>query len=313
MLQRVSPKIVLLTACLIVAAMVSLLFVDPWGWFKTAHAVDSVGDFPGVVEPSLYPDPQPLSNGSFNILILGLDHGLGRTDQGNNRTDVIMIAHVDEKRAKTCLISIPRDSYIDIAGFGRTRANEAFEDGGSALAMSTFSQLTGLDISKYVALDFDEFRDLVNLFGGFQITLNEPLLDPKLGTIPSGNVFLNGDNALVLARSRNYANGDLERVRQQQRIITQLLYKGKDMAGYPGAAWFLRAAIDRVETNLSLDDLIRLCREFASFPVVDIQGGVVPGKVGMAGSASVYLVDMAGLQRMIQSVQTASVVPDEFR
>jgi anionic cell wall polymer biosynthesis LytR-Cps2A-Psr (LCP) family protein len=170
-----------------------------------------------------------------------------------------------------------------------------------------------MEIRNYIALDFDQFIKLVDLFGGFQITMDEPLLDPKLGTIPAGNVFLNGSNALILARSRNYPNGDLERVRQQQRIITQILYKGKDMAGLPGAAWFLRAGMDFVETNLTLDDVISLCREFASFPVVDVQGGVAPGKLGMVGSASVYLLDQAGLGRMIQSVQTSSEIPEEFR
>ncbi len=312
MIERISPKILVLTICLLAAAIAAILFLDPGGWFKSgAGAV--AGDFPGVEEPALFASPQPLSDGSFNILILGLDHGLGRPAQGNNRSDVIMIAHIDEKRYKTCLLSIPRDSWVDIPGYGKAKINEAFEDGGSALAMTTVTQITGMEIRNYIALDFDEFKNLVDLFGGFQITLDKPLLDPKVGTLPSGNIFLDGDKALMLARSRNYATGDLERVRQQQRILTQILYKGKEMASYPGAAWFLSGAMGSVDTNLTLDDLIRLCREFASFPVVDVEGGVAPGKIGTAGTASVYLLDLQAMQRLVQSIQVSSTVPDEFR
>lgn len=312
-MHRFSPKIMTLAVCLVAAGIAALLLMDPLGWFKAAKVNGSSDAFPGVIEPALFPAPEPLSSGSFNILILGLDHGSGRTQVGNNRTDVMMIAHVDEKRGKTCLISIPRDSWVDIPGFGKARANEAYEDGGAALAMKTVTQLTGMQMRNYVALDFDQFRDLVNLFGGFQITLDQPLLDPKLGTIPAGNVFLNGDNALILARSRNYANGDLTRVRQQQRIITQLLYKGKGLAGDPGAAWFLTIALGHAETDFNSDDLIRLCREFASFPVVDIEGGVIPGKVGSARAASVYLVDQQGVLRLAQSVESQATVPPEYR
>ncbi len=312
MIERISPKILGLTICLLAAAVAAILFLNPWGWFKSGTGAVA-GDFPGVEEPALFASPQPLSNGSFNILILGLDHGLDRPAQGNNRSDVIMIAHIDEKRFLTCLLSIPRDSWVDIPGYGKAKINEAFEDGGGALAMTVVTQITGMEIRNYIALDFDEFKNLVDLFGGFQITLDKPLLDPKIGTLPSGNIFLDGDKALMLARSRNYATGDLERVRQQQRILTQILYKGKEMASYPGAAWFLSGAMGSVETNLTLDDLIRLCREFASFPVVDVEGGVAPGKIGTAGTASVYLLDLQAIQRLVQSIQVSSTVPDEFR
>ncbi|OFW59637.1 MAG: hypothetical protein A2W01_01020 [Candidatus Solincola sediminis] len=314
MFKKISPRIFVLTLCLMSAAVSALLFIDPWGWFNTAGAVGvSTDAFPGVEVPALYPSPQPLSDGSFNVLILGIDHGLGRPAEGNNRSDVIMVAHVDEKRYKACLLSIPRDSYVEIPGHGRAKINEAYSLGGATLALATVSQLTGMEIRNYVALDFDEFKKLVDLFGGFQITLDQPVLDPKVGAIPAGNVFLNGEQALILARSRNYPNADLSRVRQQQRILTQILYKGKELAAYPGAAWFLSTAKGSVETDFTLDELIRLCREFASFPVVDVQGGVAPGKVGTAGAASVILVDQQGLQRLVQSIQASSIVPDEFR
>lgn len=314
MTRKVSPKAFMLTLSLVIAAVCAMLFLDPWNWFQKEEGAAAVaGSFPGVEEPSLYANAAPLSKGSFNILILGLDHGLDRPSTGNDRSDVIMIVHVDESRGKACLLSIPRDSYVDIPGYRRAKINEAYEVGGPQLAMATVKQVTGMDIRNYIVLDFDEFKRLVDFFGGFQITMDEPLLDPKVGAIPAGNQVLNGDQALILARSRNYDTGDLERVRQQQRILIQLLYKGKELAPYPGAAWFLSVALGSVQTNFTSDEVIRLCREFASFPVVDVQGSVAPGRIGMAGDASIYQLDVAGLQRLVASIQNSSTVPDEFR
>jgi polyisoprenyl-teichoic acid--peptidoglycan teichoic acid transferase len=307
-------KIAVLVVCLVIAALCTVMLLDPWGWLNEGEdAAAGPGTFPGVVEPPLLAPAEPVSSAPYNVLILGLDHGLGRPEEGNNRSDVIMIAHIDEARQRACLLSIPRDSWVDIPGYHTAKINEAYEAGGAQLAMQTVKQLTGMNFRNYLVLDFDEFRRLVDLFGGVQVTMNEALNDPKVGYIPAGNQVLNGDQALVLARSRNYSNGDLERVRQQQKIIIQILYKGKELADYPGAAWFLSIALQSLETNLNADEVIRLAREFATFPAVDVQGGVAPGKMSMVSGASVILLDTAKLQELVYSIQGSCTVPQEFR
>ena len=314
MMEKTSSRIGLLVLFLAAAAVCAVLLIDPWGWLNEERDVSAEpGAFPGVEEPALLPPAEPISSSPFNVLILGLDHGMGRPAQGNDRSDVIIVVHIDEARGKACLLSIPRDSYVDIPGYHTSKINEAYQAGGPELAMLTVKQLTGMDIRNYVVVDFDEFKWLVDLFGGIQITLDQPLLDPKVGAIPAGNQLLDGEHALIMARSRNYPSGDLERVRQQQRLLIQILYKGKELASYPGAAWFLSVALQPLQTNLTRDEVIRLAREFAAFPVVDVQGGVVPGKVGTVGSASVVLVDTAKLQELVSSIQTVCFVPEEFR
>ena len=275
-----------------------------------ANRIDT---YTGVEMPPLVTPAGRISSNPFNVLILGLDHGLDRSEEGNQRSDVIMIAHIDEERERACLLSIPRDSYVDIPGFGKAKINEAYADGGIDLAIQTIKQVTGMDVRNYVVLDFDEFKWLVDLFGGVQVTMGQPINDPKVGYIPKGSQQLNGDQALVLARSRDYPTGDLERVRQQQRLLIQILYKGKEMASNPGAAWFLSIAIHSLETNLTQNDLIQLAREFATFPVIDVQGGVAPGRLGTAGSASVIFLDDAKLRVLVRSIQGTCTVPDEFR
>jgi LCP family protein required for cell wall assembly len=312
--RRTASKVAVLVVCMVIAAACTVMLLDPWNWLNRGDdAAAGPGTFPGVEEPSLLAPAEPVSSTPFNVLILGLDHGLGRPDEGNDRSDVIMVAHIDEARQRACLLSIPRDSWVDIPGYHTAKINEAYEAGGPELAMQTVKQVTGMNIRNYLVLDFDEFRHLVDLFGGVQVTMEEPLNDPKVGYIPSGSQMLNGDQALVLARSRDYPTGDLIRVRQQQRLIIQILYKGKELAAYPGAAWFLSIALQPLETNLTADEVIRLAREFATFPAVDIQGGVAPGKLGTANGASVILLDSAKLKELVSSIQTTCTVPDEFR
>jgi LCP family protein required for cell wall assembly len=312
--RKTAFKIAFLMLALTVAAICAVMLIDPWNWLN--GDVDTVAEstaFPGVEEPSLQPPAEPVSQQPFNVLILGLDHGLDRPEDGNERSDVMIIAHIDEAKGRACLVSIPRDSYVNIPGYRTSKINEAYQVGGPEIAVQTVEQLTGMDIRNHIVVDFDEFKWLVDLFGGVQVTLSEPLSDPKLGNIPAGSQVLDGDMALIMARSRDYPTGDLERVRQQQMLLIQILYKGKELAAYPGAAWFLSVAMEPLETDLTQDEVIRLARGFAANPVVDVQGGVAPGRIGSTGGASVYFIDEAKLQELVSSVQSMCLVPEEFR
>jgi len=312
--RKTAFKIAFLMLALTAAAICAVMLIDPWNWLN--GDVDTVAEstaFPGVEEPSLQPPAEPVSQQPFNVLILGLDHGLDRPEDGNERSDVMIIAHIDEAKGRACLVSIPRDSYVNIPGYRTSKINEAYQVGGPELAVQTVEQLTGMDIRNHIVVDFDEFKWLVDLFGGVQVTLSEPLSDPKLGNIPAGSQVLDGDMALIMARSRDYPTGDLERVRQQQMLLIQILYKGKELAAYPGAAWFLSVAMEPLETDLTQDEVIRLARGFAANPVVDVQGGVAPGRIGSTGGASVYFIDEAKLQELVSSIQSMCLVPKEFR
>jgi LCP family protein required for cell wall assembly len=307
-------KFILFTVFLVVAATTALMLLDVGDWWQEEEVAASVtSDFPGVEEPAVLPSVEPVSDEPFNVLILGLDHGNGRPEDGYERSDVVMIAHIDAAGGRACLLSIPRDSYVSIPGSGSSRINDAYVRGGAELAVETVEQVTGMDIRNYIVLDFDEFEWLIDLFGGVQITMEEPLNDPKVGYIPAGNQHLDGEHALMLARSRDYSQGDLERVRAQQRLLLQILYKGKEIAGDPGAAWFLAVALNPLETDFTPDEVIRLARQFATFPVVDVQGGVAPGKISSVGGASVILLDVAKLNELVQSIEENCFVPEEFR
>ncbi len=305
-------KAALLLAALALAVVLGSLWLwDPWGWFDTRTTVaPETWEF--EVETD-FRSEGPLSDRPLHFLILGIDHGQGRPEEGNQRSDVMMVIRFNERNGRIVIISIPRDSYVYVPGYGRHKINETYQLGGAELAVRTVEEAIGLPIDGYVALDFDGFVRLVDKFGGVEVNLERALKDPKLGSIPEGKQVLDGAKALMLARSRNYPRGDLARIEQQQRLMIAILNKGKELAGTPGAAWFLAAALEEVETDLDLEKLLILAEELASLPVLDVQTCIVPGKGSNVGGASVYLIDEDGLDLLMRYLQAADMVPEEFR
>lgn len=305
-------KLVLgLLALAVAGAVAFLLLWDPWDWFgKPAEVLPELSDAEDVLAP---PARGPISNRPLHFLVMGIDNGQGRPREGNQRSDVLMVVRFNEKTGRIVFLSIPRDSYVTIPGHGKHKVNEAYQLGGADLAVRTVEALTGLDMDGYVALNFDGFVNLVDLFGGVEFTLERALKDPKLGHIPEGRRVLDGAQALILARSRNYPRGDLARIEQQQKLLAAILRKGKELAGTPGAAWFLAAALENVETDLDLGRLLVLAGEVAALPTLDIQACIAPGEGGNQGGASVYRLDEEGLDLLIRSLQATDTVPEEFR
>lgn len=301
----------LLTALAVAGAAGSLWLWDPWKWFDSHKSVA-----PDAFEFEDKTDSKaegPVSNHPLHLLVMGIDHGQGRPKEGNQRSDVMMVIRFNERNGRIIVMSIPRDSYVAIQGHGRHKINEAYQLGGAKLAVRTVEEVTGLSLDGYVAVNFDGFVRLVDLFGGVEVQLDKALKDPKVGFIPAGRQVLDGAHALMLARSRNYPRGDLARIEQQQRLLTAMLRKGKELARRPGAAWLLAAALEEVETDLDLERLLVLANELASLPALDIQTCIVPGKGGSVGGASVYLIDEEGLDLLVRSLQAADLVPEEFR
>lgn len=163
-----------------------------------------------------------------NILILGSDSQISAGDPsqwsaGAQRTDAIMIAHLDADREAASVMSIPRDTWVDIPGRGQHKINAAYSFGGPALMVQTVEQLTGIRIDHVVIADFESFAAVTDALGGVNITLRSPLVVGGQ-TIQPGNQRLTGDQALRYVRERkNLAGGDFSRVQRQQNWIRSIM------------------------------------------------------------------------------------------
>jgi LCP family protein required for cell wall assembly len=145
---------------------------------------------------------------------------LGTGSTAGRRTDTIMLLHVPT-RGRPALISVPRDSLVEIPGHGEERINAAYAFGGAPLLVQTLEEATGVAIDDYVEIGFGGFADVVDAVGGVEICLDEPVQDDKAHIdLPAGCQVLDGVNALGYARARDFdPTADLGRVQRQRELM----------------------------------------------------------------------------------------------
>ncbi|GAA1545594.1 LCP family protein [Brevibacterium picturae] len=163
--------------------------------------------------------------GGTNILLLGSDEPMDEVDVNDSRglrSDTIMVMHLPESGSKVQIMSIPRDSWVDIEGHGKAKINSALSYGGLPLAVSTVSDFIGTDLDHVAIIDFQGFKALTNSLGG--VTVNSEQSFEKNGyTFEKGENLLNGDEALTFVRERkSFKDGDFQRARNQQAFIRGL-------------------------------------------------------------------------------------------
>jgi LCP family protein required for cell wall assembly len=145
---------------------------------------------------------------------------LGTGSTAGRRTDTIMLLHVPPG-GRPALISVPRDSVVEIPGHGEERINAAYAFGGAPLLVETLENATGVAIDDYVEIGFGGFADVVDALGGVEICLDEAVQDDKAHiNLPAGCQVLDGVNALGYARARDFdPSADLGRVQRQRELI----------------------------------------------------------------------------------------------
>ncbi|HEX9064283.1 MAG TPA: LCP family protein, partial [Streptosporangiaceae bacterium] len=181
---------------------------------------------------------RPGTGSGTNWLITGSDsrQGLSRKqerklatghDVSGRRSDTIMILHMPAGGGHPVLISLPRDSWVPIPGYGYNKINAAYSFGGPKLLAETVQNVTGLRIEHYMGIGFGGFVRVVNAVGGVRMCLKQPLHDPAAGLhLHKGCQVLNGAEALGFVRSRHtYANQDLQRIQNQRAFLSALLRK----------------------------------------------------------------------------------------
>jgi LCP family protein required for cell wall assembly len=181
---------------------------------------------------------RPVAGAGSNWLITGSDSRQGLTRKearqlaagqgiGGHRSDTIMVLHIPSNGLPAVLVSIPRDSYVDIPGFGMNKINAAFDFGGPKLLAKTVQNATGLEINHYMGIGFGGLVSVVNAVGGVRMCIPSNLNDPASGLhLKKGCQNLDGDQALGFVRTRHlFATQDLQREQDQRVFIKALLTK----------------------------------------------------------------------------------------
>lgn len=211
-------RLVLILILIIVVALVALGW---WAWSRI-DKVDAIADDHGSAQ----------SDGRV-FLVVGSDsredlddeeqQDLGTGSTAGQRADTIMLVHVPTS-GRPALISVPRDSVVDIPGRGSGRVNAAFAYGGPALLVETLETNTGVAIDDYVQIGFGGFADIVDALGGVEMCLDEAIQDERAKLdLPAGCQELAGDEALGYARARYFdPRADLGRVERQRELVSAI-------------------------------------------------------------------------------------------
>jgi LCP family protein required for cell wall assembly len=309
------------------AAVLSTLVVagSGYGWFAYRTLGDSVTTIAGI------PDRTTAPGRAQNILLVGDDHrpadaGAAELaqlstgeDGGSDNTDTMMVLHLPADGSAATVVSLPRDSWVDIPGNGEGKLNSAFADGaaggggdagGMRLLVRTVEDLTGLTIDHFVRISLIGFYDVAQVLGPIQVCLNEAVDDPYSGTdLPAGVSTLDAKQALSFVRQRHgLPRGDLDREVRQQYFLSVELARATSTGVLLDPAKLralLTAAGSAVQTDPGLD-LLQLAADApqlsgATFSTVPVSG--TPTITDAGGSrVSVVQLDTAAFPAFFAAV-----------
>lgn len=229
--RRPTRRRFLLRRIMVILVLLVLVYVGAMVW-----AGLGVWNSIGRVDATPTNSSRPAASAGSNFLLVGTDsrENLSR-DQRNDlvtghaegaRADTIMLLHLPDN-GDPSLISIPRDSYVEIPEHGSNKINAAYSIGGPSLLVDTVEQSTGLRVEGYLEIGFGGFVDVVATVGGVEMCLDEPVKDEKTRLdLPAGCQVLEGAEALNYVRMRyGDPRGDLGRVERQREFLAALTHE----------------------------------------------------------------------------------------
>jgi polyisoprenyl-teichoic acid--peptidoglycan teichoic acid transferase len=234
----------------------------------------------------------------MNILLMGSDHA-GPGDPG--RSDSQILVRLDPQTKSISMLSVPRDLRVDIPGVGYNKMNAAFSYGGPALAVKTFSQVTGLPIQHFVQVDFTGFWHVVESLGGIYIPVDHTYYFEDNGitrvSLEPGYQILNGDQALKFVRFRHDGMGDFGRMQRQQLFLKEMQRQSYRWSKNWRKVLALITDITK-QTTSDIDSLKRLQ------PLVEL--------VFQVNTSKFYTVHLEGSTPMINGVSYVEATPAQI-
>lgn len=337
-------------------AVLSVLVVGAsavvWAGFATVTSKIKTEDVFGGIENR----PDRMAGSAINFLLVGSDSREGLTKEqlrklrvgsvataAGRRSDTIILVHISKDRGKATVISIPRDTYAEVAAWTdpdgtqhsarAMKINETFGRGGPALTISTLENMTGVRIDHYIEVNFAGFANVVDALGGVPICTKKPLQDPKSHLdLPAGLNVLDGVNAVKYVRSRYLdATGDLGRMKRQQQFMGAMLKQATSSGVILNPlrlVRFVNASLSTVTTDpdLSRDDLVTLALQLRNLdparvtmltvPLSDVyynNNGVTAGVLWDPVLSTELWKRIREDQPLVQEVGTLTVAPADIK
>lgn len=273
---------------LIIAVLLAVLCVGgAYTYKRVSSAMNVISSGTDVRPTQVASGPPPaILQEPFNVLMIGVDLRSNQADEGA-RSDTLIVVHVDPLEKWASMLSIPRDTFVQIPnsacnGASGAKINAAYscgysnpeiygpkatpQDAGAALAADTVEEFLGITIDYTAQIDFNGFQQLIDALGGITVDVPRAILDAEYPTedngymrlyIPAGLQRMDGTTALRYARTR-HADNDFGRAQRQQQVVQAVLDELKRQGvlnQIEAAPKLLDVASQSVRTTLKLNDI----------------------------------------------------------
>ena len=211
--------------------------------------------------------PEWKGTSRVNIVLLGIDKRPDEPVEGT-RTDTIMLLSIDPVSKSAALVSLPRDMWVNIPGYGMQRINVAHAVGGPDLTKKTITADFGIPVQYYARVDFSGFEKLVDTVGGVIIDVERPIKDDEYPTedygyqriyVAPGPQLMDGKHALHYARSRHSEN-DFGRAARQQKVVLAVRDRALQLNMLPKAPELIGIVQSAMSTDIPAGDMLALAR-----------------------------------------------------
>jgi polyisoprenyl-teichoic acid--peptidoglycan teichoic acid transferase len=248
----------------------------------------------------------------INILVMGIDRVLdakpGSEEMFSGNSDSLLLLHLDPNQRSLNVLSVPRDTQVEIPTLGLTKINQANPSGGPALAGQVVADtLGGVKIDRYVRFSTDAFRELIDQVGGIEVNVPTDMVyedkTQKLNIdLKRGQQTLNGDKAEQFARFRNDNLGDIGRVQRQQILLKALREKLSNPLMLPRIPGIVQGMQQYIDTNLTLEETSALLNYGLGLDQKTVKMVLLPGRFSgpKEFQASYWILDPDGRDRIMK-------------
>jgi LCP family protein required for cell wall assembly len=266
------------------------------------------------------------------FLLTGLDKREWEGDTGPGLTDTVIVAFLDIQKQNAGLISIPRDTFVEVPKYGPYKINQAFSlgeaygypGGGPALLMESAGNMLGTTIDYYIQVDFEAFIVLVDAIDGVQVDVKEkilvdpdPSVDGDMKKLFPGKQVLPGDLALGYVRTRGTAEGDFGRTKRQQQVLIGLqkrIFSYEILPGLiPKLPSLYQELFSHIETNLTLSQVVTLAWAVKDINPKSLQTTIINRPLVEAGfnfrDQYVLFPDIERIQKVWGDMQQVAATP----
>ncbi len=315
--KKLAVILSIVAASVLIAAIAATVAYAMLNGSLARDASGNVANFSSPLWEGVFTEPEKPED-PFWMLMLGTDE---LSEPGLGRTDTIILTRVDQANKSAAMISIPRDTLVDIPGYSKDKINAAYnlgeqetEGGGVPLAIKTVSDFAGVDIAYFAQVDFNGITGLVDGLGG--VTVDVPVDIPKAHDsgnigITAGLQKLNGEQALTFCRSRDFLIGDYQRQANQRTFLQALAKQVLETKDLLQIANTVTNIASMTHTNMDIATIVKIAQGMQGTVESGIHTYTVPSGTKDTSSGSYVIAREDELADLIADIENGIYPPPQ--